>query len=278
MKKSFLFCLLLLNKIAVTAQPYVDPVQVRYTYAFQSHNTSRGTPFTHLWVGSDLPVKIKNKTYLLFSPYYENWLIDSTSVHHLLPALQGIVLPVGIVFPFKDKKWSMVLTAIVRSNAEQLFENNTFQYGGAGFISYEKSAGKKIRLGAYMNTDFFGFFFIPLLGADWRMNKNNYFFGLLPGRFTWEHKLNQNWYTGITFRAITSSYRLQSGQYVRIDDNQLSAFVDAYPAKRLCLTLEPGYGIVRKLRMGTEKKTYYSNDDWGDGWFIKLSASYRIRL
>ena len=278
MKKIILFSLLLFSIIPLIAQPYVDPFQVRYTSAFKSHNTIRGTPFSHLWAGCDLPVKLKEKTYLLFSPYYENWQIDSASVHHILPSLHGVVLPVGILFPLKNKKWSMLLTAIVRSNAEKLFSANTLQYGAAGFISYEKAAGKKIRLGAYMNTDFFGFFFMPLLGADWQMNKNNYFFGLLPGRFTWEHKLNSRWYTGITFRAITSSYRLQNGKYVRIDDNQLSAFVDAYPAKRICITLEPGYGILRKLRMGTEKRTYFSNDDWGDGWFIKLSGSYRIRL
>lgn len=103
---------------------------------------------------------------------------------------------------------------------------------------------------------------MPLLGADWRSNEKNYFFGLLPGRFTWEHKFNNSFYGGITFRAITSSYRFENGNYLRIDDNQLSAFLDVYPAKQICLTLEPGYGILRQLRMGTEKRSYFNKDKW----------------
>ena len=82
----------------------------------------------------------------------------------------------------------------------------------------------------------------------------------------------------MTFRAITNSYRLKNGQYLRIDDNQLSAFLDIYTVKNICFTLEPGYGILRKLRNGTEKKTYTTTDKWGDGFFIKLSAVYRVRL
>jgi hypothetical protein len=82
----------------------------------------------------------------------------------------------------------------------------------------------------------------------------------------------------MTFRAITNSYRLKDQQYLRIDDNQLSAFLDIYPAKQVCFTLEPGYGILRKLRTGTEKKIYTTSDKWGDGFFIKISAAYRVRL
>ncbi|HSR37464.1 MAG TPA: hypothetical protein VLL95_01015, partial [Phnomibacter sp.] len=85
-------------------------------------------------------------------------------------------------------------------------------------------------------------------------------------------------YWGSTFRAITNSYRLQNGQYLRIDDNQISLYLDAYVAKHICLTLEPVYGIMRKLRTGLEGKNYLTNRNWGDGPFIKLSASYRIRL
>ncbi len=278
MNKLILCCWLQLLVITAASQSYVDPLQIRYTHAFRSQNKSSGTPFTHIWVGSDLPVEIKSKTYLLLSPYYENWQIDSASVNNVLPTLQGVVFPVGLLLPLKNPKWMLSLTTIVRSNGEQLFARKTFQFGGAGFLSYEKSPGKKLRFGVYVNSEFFGFFFMPLLGADWQMNKRNYFFGLLPGRFTWEHQFNSHWYGGVTFRAITSSYRLKSGQYIRVDDNQLSVYLDAYPAKHLCITLEPGYGIMRKLRTGTEKRKYNSKGEWGDGFFIKLSAAYRIRL
>jgi hypothetical protein len=278
MKKIFTISLFLVFIQAAISQPYVDPFQLRYTYALRSPGNYRGTPYTHLWAGSDIPLRMKNGNYFLLSPYYENWQLDSGSVNPMMPALHGLSFPAGIMMHLKNPKWMLTLLPVVRTNGEKLFANNTYQFGGAGFLSYEKSPGKKIRFGAYMNTEFFGFFFMPLLGADWRMDDRNYFFGLLPGRFTWEHKFNSRLYGGVTFRAITSSYRLSNGHYVRLDDNQLSGFLDIYPAKKICFTLEPGYGIFRKLRKGHENRKYQANETWGDGFFIKLSAAYRIRL
>lgn len=278
MKKKSLFVILQLLCLAALSQPYVDPLQIRYTLATRSSGQSRGTPFSHLWVGSDIPVELKTKTYLLLSPYYESWQIDSAKVKNSIPRVQGLVLPVGVLLPLKNPKWMLSLTGIVRSNGETLFGKNTFQGGGAGFLSYEKSPGKKWRFGVYVNSDFFGLFVMPLVGVDWKINDRNYMFGLLPGRFTFEHRFNKNLFGGFTFRAITSSFRLDNGLYARLDDNQLSAFLDIYPAKKLCLTLEPGYGIMRKLRSGIQEKKYLTEGKWGDGFFIKLSAAFRIRL
>src|SRR5438874_792713 len=74
-------------------------------------------------------------------------------------------------------------------------------------------------------------FFVPLIGIDWQINPRDVLFGVLPGSLWFEHKVNQNFFYGGTFRALTNSYRLQtidpcasgdcSGKnYLRIDDNQ----------------------------------------------------------
>ncbi len=130
----------------------------------------------------------------------------------------------------------------------------------------------------YANAEFFGLFVVPLLGADWRIDEKNYLFGVLPGRFTYEHQWSKKLYGGATFRALTSSYRLSNRQYIRLDDNQLSLYLDYYPAKHLCITLEPGYGVFRKIRTGINNSDYMTKVNWGDGPTIKLSTSYRIRL
>jgi hypothetical protein len=65
---------------------------------------------------------------------------------------------------------------------------------------------------------------------------------------------------------------------VRLDDNQLSAFIDYYIAKNICLTLEPGYAIFRKLREGREKKIYLRELEWRDELFLKLSVAFRLRF
>lgn len=258
------------------AQPYVDPFQVRLTRGFRNP-TAAATPFTHTWAGSDIPVPLGPKTYLLLSPYYERWDIDSAGRNAIVPDVQSLAFPVGVLFPLGEK-WSLNLLPVLRTNGRTLFANRSFQAGGAGFVSWERRPEQKLRLGVYMNGEFFGLFVWPLLGADWKAGSRDHFFGLLPGRFTWEHQWKKRLYYGLTFRALTNSFRTGESSYLRIDDNQLSAYLDIYAAKHLCFTLEPGYGIARRIRTGFNTRGYLSSVKMGDGPFLKLSAAWRIRL
>ncbi len=259
------------------SQPYVDPVQIRYTYAFRnSHGDA--TPFIHFWAGTDIPVKLKENTYLLLSPYFEQWRIDSAEKEKIMPLVQSVAFPVGLILPVHDSRWTLNVVPVVRWNGEKPFSEKTFQFGSALFASWARKPEQKFRLGIYLNNEFFGLFVMPLFGTDWRIDDRNYLFGLLPGRLTYEHQWSKNIYGGFSFRAITNSYRLKNGQYLRLDDNQLSAYMDLYLLKNLCITIEPGYGIIRKMRTGINNRKYFTDRDFGDGPFIKLSCSYRVRF
>lgn len=259
------------------AQPYVDPFQVRYTYGFRNKE-AEATPFTHLWAGTDIPIKLKENSYLLLSPYFEQWRLDSANREEIVPGVQSMAFPVGLILPVKNSNWSLTFLPILRSNGEKLFAENSIQFGGVSFATWARKPNQKFQFGVYLNKEFFGFFVMPLLGTDWRINAKNYLFGLLPGRLTYEHQWSEKFYGGATFRAITNSFRLSNGQFLRLDDNQVSLYLDYYPAKKICITLEPGYGVLRKIRTGINNKNYLSERKWGDGPFIKLSASYRVRL
>lgn len=269
---------IILSKNRLYSQPFVDPIQLRYMEAFKNNN-SEIPSFSHFWVGSDLPIKLKNNTYLLISPFYEQWQFESPNNPEGYPTVQSICLPIGLITPLsKESKWSLSMIPLIRSNGEELFSKNTFQYGGVFFTTFEKRQNQKFRFGIYVSKEFFGWFIIPVLGADWRIDEKNYIFGLLPGRLTYEHKWSEKLYGGATFRAPMNSYLLSNGNYIRLDDNQISLYLDYYPAKKLCVTLEPGYGVFRKIRTGIDTHGYISELNWGDGPFIKLSAAYRIRL
>jgi hypothetical protein len=236
------------------------------------------TPHTHIWAGSDLPIELKENTYLLLSPYYEQWNIDSADQQDLFPVVQSVALPLGLILPLDSGSWTLMVLPVLRSNGETLFEDNTFQIGGAVLTTFARRSNQKFRFGAYINTEFFGFYFLPLIGTDWRIDDRNNLFGVLPGRLTFEHQLADRFYCGVTFRAITNSYRLSTGEFLRVKDNQLSVFLDYYLTKSICMTLETGYGILRKVRTGVHKKEYLTEHDWGDSPFVKISTSYRIRL
>jgi len=249
----FLTSIFLFSGLMAKAQTYVDPIQMRYTRGFRNPKAA-ATPFNHLWVGGDLPITLRKRSWQLLSPYYEQWNIDSAGKHNISPEVHSVALPAGLILTFPDTLWGLNLMPVFRWNGEELFAENTFQFGGAVFATRQIRPGKKIRFGVYMNDEFFGLFVIPLLGADWRIDAKKYVFGLLPGRLSWEHRVSGSLYYGATFRAITNSYRLKDGQYLRIDDNQVSVFLDYYPAKRICMMLEPGFGPMRRIRTGSEKE------------------------
>lgn len=261
----------------LSSQPFVDLIQVRYSYGFRNPNAS-ATPFTHLWAGSDIPIKLKENTYILLSPTYDRWQIDSADVREKVPDVQSFAFPVGLSLPLGSSKWALTMIAIPRWNGEVLFADHTFQMGGAMLASYARKPKQKFRLGIYTNAEFFGLFMVPLVGVDWQINEKNYLFGNLPGRLTFEHKWSDAWYGGFTFRAPTNSYRLMNGEYVRLDDNQLSAYIDFYLTHNICLTVEPGYGVFRQIRTGIHNRDYIRDYKWGDGPFLRLSSSYRIRF
>jgi hypothetical protein len=276
--RSLLLILFIIVTSNVLAQPYVDPVHVRYTYGIKSKKSS-GTPFSHFYVGPDLPLKLRNNKYFVISPIFEQWNIDSASEKSYLPKVKGVGLALSVILPLDKGHWSLTMSAIPRVNGEKFDMEDAFQFGGVLLATYKKSETLRYKFGVYANAEFFGLFIIPLAGIDWRMDARNNLFGVLPGRLTFEHKLNSHFYTGATFRAITNSYRLENNNYLRIDDNQLSGFLDCYLTKHIVFTPEAGLGILRKLRSGHGKNKIYTEDyNWGDGGFIKLSASYRVRL
>src|SRR4051795_2811878 len=125
----FLIILFHFNKLM--AQPYVDPLNIRYTHAFKS-NQPHATPFTHLYIGSDIPVKLKSGGILVLSPFFESWNIDSANKKNFLPVVNSIALPIEIIFPL-NKKWFLNVIPIPRINGENINFNNTFQMGGIVF-------------------------------------------------------------------------------------------------------------------------------------------------
>lgn len=277
MKKKITFIIACIIVVSAKAQPYVDLLNTSYTGSL--FNNSNATTFTHLYVGSDLPFQLQKNKLIVLSPFYEQWMIDSARNKHFLPTVNSVVIAISAIVPLDKNHWTLSITAIPRFNSEALHLHNIFQSGGVLLTTYKKNNNLKYKLGVYVNNEFFGLFVMPLAGIDWRINNNNNLFGVLPSRITYEHKVNATFYIGAAFRAITNSYRLDNGNYLRIDDNQTSIYLDVYAAKHIVFSGEAGYGIFRKIRTGNwHNKDYSTSYCWNDGPFFRLTTSYRIRL
>ena len=77
---------------------------------------------------------------------------------------------------------------------------------GAILDSYKKKQQLTWKLSLYYNMELSGEYFVPLIGIDWRIDKNNNLFGVLPGNLVFEHKVNHWFYCGADFNAITNTY------------------------------------------------------------------------
>lgn len=185
-------------------------------------------------------------------------------------------LAVSFLKTLKNEDWSVASSIIVRRNGYKVNIPDNWQAGGAVLVIFKANETLKYKLGVYANKEFFGVFIMPLLGIDWRISKKTNLFGVLPGNLTLEHKLGKKLYTGASFRAITTSYRLDTG-YWRINENRLGIFADYYLIKNVVLNAEAGHSVLRKLKTGGEN-TVETNWAANDNFYYKIGLAYRIRL
>ena len=131
---------------------------------------------------------------------------------------------------------------------------------------------------------------MPLVGLDWKIDAKNNLFGVLPGNMIFEHKVTPRFYYGFAFRAFTNSYRqefivdpsaliLEANNYLRIDDNPLGIYADTYLSKKIVLSAEAGYTILRRYRYGFKSENVHIKTDYkNDNFYFKASLAYRLRF
>jgi hypothetical protein len=275
---SFL-CGLLLSAASAQSQPYIDLLNVRYVksanlYLFMPPSSE--TVLTYINISTTLPLVLKNKDAIIFSPYFETWNVE---VQRENKSYYGLVMPVSYLKNINEK-WSLLTTAIIRWNDSAVYKSMRSQVGGAFILSRKMRHNLTLKTGLYINNEFFGLFVMPLFGIDWQMNSRDCLFGVLPGTLTYQHELSKLVKYGITFRAQTNSYHRQLRNFTRIDENELGAYLDFYVAKKLVFNIEGGASILRQIRTG---KNIYSNDRYtpyevNDNLYFKVAFAYRIPL
>ena len=285
----FLFTLFIFP-VYVSAQPFIDILQVRYTNSpdkgLHSDKNSKDN-YQYFQANATLPyIFKKDSSMLVFTPFYEQYKTTIASINDMPDNVQSLAVPLNFVKPL-SKKWGVTIGIIPRWNgySGELFAKNSFQLGGLAMASFKKNDHLEYKFGIYYNSEFSGAFFMPLAGIDWQINKRNALFGILPGNLTFEHKWSKRFYGGAQFRAITNSYQAgyhnsnTTQKYFRIDENQLGLYADAYLSKNIVFTAEAGHSVFRRLRFGEadSKLGYYYAQKVNDNLYVSATVSYRIR-
>jgi hypothetical protein len=260
------------------AQPFLDIANIRYT---NSPNTGlinqhkNDVKIQYYGIGTNIPLQFNNKKdAVILSPFFETW--SSKINNNKRQNYYSVALPVSLSKTIPHTKWSFLLTGIVRMNDSSINKKTTLQVGGAFIISNKRNENLTWKLGLYVNNELFGLFVMPLAGIDWRINARNNLFGILPGSLTYEHKINDRFYYGANFRALTNSYA-KSNSYWRIDENHLGLYLDTYLNKNLVLNVEAGHSLLRIIRTG-EKHISKVDEKVNDNLYIRVAFAYRVRF
>jgi Domain of unknown function (DUF6268) len=268
----------LLSTQQLVAQPFIDIANIKYTNSPNTglvNQNKNDVKILYYGIGTNIPLQFNNKKdAVIFSPFFETW--SSNIINNKRQNYYSVALPVSLSKTIPYTKWSFLLTGIIRMNDSSINKKTNMQVGGAFIVSKKSNENLTWKLGLYVNNELFGLFVMPLAGIDWRINTRNNLFGILPGNLTYEHKINEHFYYGANFRAITNSYT-KSNSYWRIDENQLGLYLDTYFNKNLVLNVEAGHSLFRKVRTG-EKHISKIDANVKDNFYFKLSFAYRVRF
>jgi hypothetical protein len=280
------FIIMLSFSIGITqAQPYLDLGQVTFWASPGENNQPK--KFNQLRSQFNLPIiNKKDSSVFLINPIWEErWIqVNDTSRN---VNLRGLIT--WFTYTHKlGKKWSLMIAAIPRWVGEPSVQfSEGFQMGGAVLLTRKFKPGLQLKAGMYYNKEFFGNFFLPLVGIDWQINKKMNLFGILPGSLTFEHRVTDRLAWGTALRTFTNSHRLVEGSlvqfedYIRINDVQLGIYSDFYLTKKIVFNLEAGHTLLREFSSAKEGLTGKDNltvlaDK--DNFYFKASLQYRLRF
>jgi len=243
---TLVFCGLLLVPKFGLCQPYFDVAGVQY-WQSPTNLSPDSVGESYFSFSTSVPLRLSSQYTLLpgvSMEYRELLNADQGSYEYL----SGLTVTFGLVRYSKYSVHSISATLINRMSVVGDWNlDDSWQLGGALVASRKFSPRFTGRIGLYYNTEFFGAYFLPLVGCDWRISDKWRLFGLLPSNLRLQHRISDRANAGISFRSFTNSFRSDSEGYVKILDNHLFTYVDFKIFNRIVGVVEVGYSAMREV-------------------------------
>ncbi len=298
MKKSILFSLVILfSLIAVTAQD-------RFTVAEFSYNLAPGSKYENPDLKSNigylsgvlnLPVLSTGKATFLAGMRSNIWSVNYDTEQQWPANFYSLGLTLTYNQKFSNNN-SFLFVFIPRYNSDLL--NSSSEAWQFGFLSYytKRSSEKYLwKVGAYVNTEFFGFFVVPIYGIDWNITSRWSLTGDIPIWAKVNYKASEKLNLGFSYMALVSSYRLTgefNNDYISRFAIEPVIYAETPIVKNFYLKGKIGYTLGRdypvydrddkldwKLSMvefGDERTPLNSNIK--DGMFFEISIAYKVDI
>jgi len=277
-------CLCIFTSIS-KAQPYFDVASVQTSAAnnfLVSDSAKEALKLNWFSVNINYPITLSKKNLLVTTVGYEQFLFESEQAL-LSKTFNSIYVPLTLLHTWNDTTWNTSLTYIPKINSYSPVHvsDNTLQHGVAVIVTHIVNNHFKYSFGGYYNREFFGNYFLPLLGIEWKASKRLQVFGLLPNDLTADYKINKSLHTGVVYKGVTTSFRykpISVADYLRMEEGQLKLFADLYITKSIVLNLEGGVIVARSYALQYKSPIDKPDFDVRESSIFKIGLYYRVWL
>lgn len=263
---------------AGSAQYFVDI----FSFNHQAYKIPSGAQTSDLFVNAFIPKVLENGNTVFVRAHYEMLAMQNDS---LSAEYSSITLPIGMQVQLKNPKvkfTGLVIPKIAGADLGSAF-SDVFQMGAYSLITVTESEKFRYKFGLYYNREFFGNFFVPLVGVDWKVSDRFIIYGTLPNSMKFSYALHPTKLNaGLAFRSMTRSFRGEdNNNFVRYNELQLKTFFDFYITPKNVVFVEGGYflGKTPLLYKNNDTENYIPSDLLKEGKaFPIINAGWAFRF
>jgi hypothetical protein len=260
------------------AQYFVDI----FSFNRQAYNIPSGAQTSDLFVNAFIPKVLENGNIFFVRAHYEKLDLKNDS---LSADYSSITIPLGMQVQLKNPKvkfTGLIIPKIAGADLGAEF-SDVFQIGAYSLFTVTESEKFRYKFGLYYNREFFGNFFVPLVGIDWKVSDRLTIYGTLPNSMKFSYAVAPSRVNaGLAFRSLTRSFRGEDvNTFVRYNELQFKTFFDFYITKKNVVFVEGGYflGKTPLLYNNSDVKTPLPSNLLKEGKaFPVFNAGWALRF
>lgn len=280
----------------ISGQSHLDLISLGYRFEFQPEllESDSEVDVQDAIFNLTVPIPLKDKDAILFSA--QNHRLSLSSANDALLDINSWAVRLGLTY---RKQWNTdwySLFQVTGSIAGNLENGASQSYSGGGLLvlGYQADENIQYKFGLYGAREFFGPFFVPILGIDWKIRPDLRLYGNLPITLNLNYILADKVWTGFGFIGNVASYSVQGNgnTYLEQLSNQVYLYTDLYITQNLVFETRLGYIIGRDYflfdradRLGTRVSAFEFNDnripitaDFKDSPFVEFRIIFRLDL
>ncbi len=275
------------------SQSYVDLFRLDCDYSFPRPFEGSNVNGELIEYSADLtlPVVINPKLNLITGINAE-WVNVTLNPDDSKTNFAAYMLKLGANVKHTDRLAATYILLPKLASNQIAFRNDNFQLGGIALFKIHKTENLNYKFGAYVNSEFFGPFVVPIFGL-YRKNEKFETNLTLPINADFNFSISPSTKLGLKFTGLNKSFFLDENpdQYMVKINNEIGPYI-MLGKDRLRFQVQAGMGILRSYRTyDTNDKLDYAislirpgdnrvqlNTDFKDGFFIKSSFIYRFTI